>query len=138
MVVASWPSILQTHAHTHGRMNKHTHTHMHTYAQKNAPARLLVCIDHKQRLESVIRAATMCGFGCRWHLQGVMSPAVMTFHRPLHRQTAGAGGRVGGDGDRARTACSVDVSSIKASPYWPYIGAAVSAGYTMLRLHNRS
>ena len=53
-----------------------------------------------------------------------MSPAVMTFHRPLHRQTVGAGGR-GGDRERARTACSVDVSSIKASPYWPYIGAAV-------------
>lgn len=33
--------------------------------------------------------------------------------------------RGGGDRDRAGTACSVAVSSTKASPYWPYIGAAV-------------
>lgn len=57
-----------------------------------------------------------------------MAPVVMTFDRPLHRQTvgaAGSGGREGGDLDRAGTACSVAVSSTKASPCLPYIGAAV-------------
>lgn len=34
----------------------------------------------------------MCVFGCRWNLVGVMSPVMMTFDRPLYRQTEGAGG----------------------------------------------
>lgn len=43
------------------------------------------------------------------------------------RQTERAGGTEGWgiDRDRAGTACSVGVSSTKASLYWPYIGAAV-------------
>lgn len=91
----------------------HAHTHLHTclYAQ----------------------TAMMFEFGWRWYLVGIV-----TFDRPLH----GKKGRpwlqggwwvvvrgVGGAGyrDRARTACSVVVSSTEASLYWPYIGAAVRA-----------
>lgn len=54
-----------------------------------------------------------------------MSPAVMTFDRPLYRQTGGRRREGGGYKDRAGTACSVVVSSTEASLYWPYIGTAV-------------
>lgn len=69
----------------------------------------------------------MCVFGCRWNLVGATSLAVMTFDKPLYRQTGGGGrGREGGGyKDRAGTACSVVVSSTEASLYWPYIGTAV-------------
>lgn len=70
-----------------------------------------------------------CLLMCRCYLQGAMSPAIMTFHRHLDRQTERAGGTEGWgiDKDRAGTACSVGVSSTEASLYWPYIGAAVRA-----------
>lgn len=71
MVVASWSSILQTH--THRCMNGDIQN------TDSTPAHVLIC-------------TVSASLGVDGIFRGFLSQAVVTFDRPLHRRTVGAGG----------------------------------------------